>query len=186
MAKRNSKPSETRIRNSLAGFCKIQFLFILVFAGQTILYDASQLITPQSVLRRWVAISGLLAVNGGIWYLVRSRSGHRVLYKSLVALMVLSNIAMASFLVYEERGMASRAVFLYIFPIIISGVLLSRSALYATAIFSVAAYSLTAVSYFVLNFNEGYKVELYGEVAFYSLIMLLSAGLLARLLHSGD
>ncbi len=186
MAKRNNKPTETRLRSGLIGFCKLHFVLILALIGQTIIYDASQLITPESVLKRWVAISGLMAVDGIIWYLVKSRSGHIHLYKSLLGLMILSDIAFASFLVYEERGMASRAVFLFVIPIIISGLLASRSALYATAILSAAAYSLTAVSYFVLNFNEGYKVELYGEVGFYSLIMLLSAGLLAQLLRSGD
>lgn len=186
MAKRNTRSNEARLRSGLIGFCKIQFLLVAILIGQTILYDTAQLITPDSVLRRWVAISGLLAVNGAVWYLVKSRLGRKALYTTLTTSLVLSNIALASFFVYEERGMASRAVFLYVFPIIMSGLVMSKSALYATAIFSVAAYSLTTVSYFVLNFNEGYKVELYGEVGFYSLMMLLTAGLLARLLHSRD
>lgn len=154
--------------------------------GQTIIYDSAKLITPEAVLDRWIATSGILAVTGVIWYLVQSRAGHAGLYKSLLSLIIFSDILLASFLVYSQRGMASNAVFIFIIPIIMSGLLLSRSALYATAVICIAAYSLTAISYFVINFNEGYKVELYGEVGFYSLLMLITAGLLSRLLKSRE
>lgn len=170
------------MRDGLITFTKLHFLLVLILIGQTILYDASQLIAPEAVLQRWVAISGLLSVNGIIWYLVKSKSGHIVLYKFLLLMMIIADIAFASFSVYTQRGMASKAVLLFVIPIIIAGLLRSRSALFAAAILCIAAYSLTAVSYFVLNFNEGYKVELYGEVGFYSLLLLLVAALLAKLL----
>lgn len=184
--KKHSKKFEISLRDGLTAFCKIHFILVLVLIGQTILYDTSQLITPDAVLRGWIAISGLLTVNGVIWYLVKSRSGHVLMYKLLILLMILSDVGLASFSVYSQRGMASRAVFLFVIPIIIAGLLRSRSALFATAILCIAAYSLTAVSYFVLNFNEGYKVELYGEVGFYSLMMLLVAALTSKLLKSRE
>jgi heme/copper-type cytochrome/quinol oxidase subunit 4 len=85
---------------------------------------------------------------------------------------------MASFNVYVQRGMASRAVALYAIPLVVSTVLMSRAALLTTAALCVAAYTTTAVSYFVLNFNEGYKIELYGEITSYSVYFVILAALL--------
>ncbi|HEX5796851.1 MAG TPA: hypothetical protein VFX86_00490 [Candidatus Saccharimonadales bacterium] len=181
-----NKQSPVNLRKGLIVFSQLHFLFIILLIVQTILYDTSQLITPDYVLYRWVVISALLVVNSVIWYLAHSRSRHALMHKLLLLLMILADVALASFSVYTQRGMASRAVFLFIIPIIVSGLLLSRSALYATAILCIAAYSLSAISYFILNFNEGYKVELYGEVGFYSLSMLFIAGLLAKLLKSRE
>ena len=166
--KKNDKATEASIRSGLLSFCKLHFVLIAVLVGQTIIYDASKLITPEVVLDRWFVISGLLVVNGLIWYLAKSKAGHVMLYKSLLGLMILTDILMASYFVYSGRGMARRAVMLFAIPIIIAGLLKSRSAIYATSVLCIAAYSLTAISYFVINFNEGYKVELYGEVGFYS------------------
>ncbi|HSX24257.1 MAG TPA: hypothetical protein VLE74_04105, partial [Candidatus Saccharimonadales bacterium] len=52
------------------------------------------------------------------------------------------------------------------------------SAIFASAALSVAAYTSSAVAYFVLNFNEGYKIELYGEVGFYCVLMFILASFL--------
>lgn len=181
--KAKKKTDQNYLRNGLDKVCKLHFTLIGLFLAQIILYDASKLITPDVVLQRWFAVALLLVVTGSIWYFVKIRSGSTMLYKSSLVALIVSDIALASFFVYSTRGMASRAVLLYILPIIIAGLLLSRAALFATAIFCIAAYSLTAVSYFVLNFNEGYKVELYGEVGFYSLVFLITAGLIAAVLH---
>lgn len=183
MAKAKSKNTENYLRNGLVGVCKLHFILIALFLVQIILYDASKLITPDVVLQRWFAVALLLVVTGVSWYFVKSRTGNLVLYKSLLVTMIASDIALASFFVYSTRGMASRAVLLYVIPIIITGLLFSRAALLATAILCIAAYSLTTVGYFVLNFNEGYKVELYGEVGFYSISFLIVAGLIAEILH---
>lgn len=183
MTKAKSKTTESYLRNGLVGVCKLHFILIALFLVQIILYDASKLITPDVVLQRWFAVALLLVVTGVSWYFVKSRTGNLVLYKSLLVTMIASDIALASFFVYSTRGMASRAVLLYVIPIIITGLLFSRAALLATAILCIAAYSLTTIGYFVLNFNEGYKVELYGEVGFYSISFLIVAGLIAEILH---
>lgn len=167
----------------MLSFCKIHFALAGLFIAQIILYDASMLIEPKVVLDRWFAVSMLLLVNGFIWYFVKSKSGNIISYKALLLAMMMTDLALASFIVYSTRGMASRAVLLFVIPIIISGLLKSKSALYATAILSIAAYSLTSIAYFVWNFNEGYKVELYGEVGFYSATFLVVAALLSTVLH---
>lgn len=177
------KAAEEEFRKGLLGICKVHFAFVGLIVAQIILYDASMLIEPVAVLDRWVVAAMLLAITGSIWYFAKSQNGNLLFYKTFLITLIGSDIALASFYVYDSRGMASRAVFLYILPIVIAGLLLSRSALFATAILCIAAYSLTAISYFVWNFNEGYKVELYGEVGFYSAMFLIVAGLLTTILH---
>jgi len=183
MVAKTKNSGESEFRKGLQGICKVHFAFVLLLVGQIILYDTSHLIPPETVLDRWVLTAMLLAVTGAIWYFAKSHSGNLLYYKSFLATLILTDIGLASFMVYSTRGMASRAVFLYILPIVIAGLVLSRAALFATAILCIAAYSLTAIAYFTWNFNEGYKVELYGEVGFYSAMFLIVAGLLATILH---
>lgn len=182
MANKNPK-LEMDFQKGLLGICKVHFVLVILLVVQIIVYDASKLIPPEVVLDRWVVTAMLLAITGSIWYFAKSQNANLLFYKTFLITFIASDIGLASFLVYGTRGFASNAVFLYIIPIIIAGLLLSRSALFATAILCIAAYSLTAISYFVNNFNEGYKVELYGEVGFYSALFLIVAGLLAAILH---
>jgi hypothetical protein len=86
--------------------------------------------------------------------------------------LITTDIFIASFHVYIQRGMASKAVFLYVIPLIVAACLQRKSALIATSLVCIAAYTLSAIAYFVLNFNEGYKLELYGEIGFYSGMLL--------------
>jgi hypothetical protein len=79
--------------------------------------------------------------------------------------------------------MASRAVLLYIVPIVVSAVLLSRVAVLMTAALATSAYVLTAIKYFVDYFNEGYKAELYTEVGFYCAMFFVVAALLATIIR---
>jgi hypothetical protein len=178
-----NKNNSLSLETGLAGFCKVHFALAGLIIIQTIIYDAWKLIQPEAVLDRWFSASILLLVTGFIWYFVKTKSGNIIPYKVLLLAMMMTDLALASFSVYSTRGMASKAVLLFVIPIIISGILMSRSALIATAIVSIAVYSLTSVAYFVLNFNEGYKVELYGEVGFYSAMFLIIAALLSTILH---
>lgn len=181
-----NKKNTLSLGPGLMSFCKIHFTLAGLFIAQIILYDASMLIEPEVVLDRWFVVSMLLLVNGFIWYFVKSKSGNIIPYRALLLSMIMTDLALASFTVYSTRGMASRAIILFVIPIIISGLVRSKSALYATAIASIAIYSLTCIAYFTWNFNEGYKVELYGEVGFYSAIFLVVASLLSAVLHPKD
>jgi hypothetical protein len=173
------------LRVSLLRVCRLHFLYAFFFAIQLSVYDASKLLTPELVMRRWLVTVGLVAGTAVIWYLGHNKKNDVTTYKRLVFAIVLLDIIIASFAIYTQRGMASRGVVLYAVPIISSGVLLSPSAIFATAALSLAAYIGAAVSYFVLNFNEGYKVELYGEIVFYSAIFVLLAGLLSVIVRFG-
>lgn len=172
------KVKKSWIRSNVVKVAGIHFIFVFAYIVQIMIYDAWKLITPQAVLERWIAAATLLVINTFVWYIARGRAVSSNTYKKLVFLLIAADIAMASFNVYTQRGMASRAVVLYVIPIVVSAVLVSRSALLATVSLSIAAYTTTAVSYFVLNFNEGYKIELYGEVTSYCVLFLILAALL--------
>ena len=171
------------LQTGLIRLARIHFVLVAVFALYTIISDATNLITPDVVLQRWTMNTVLLAVAVIVWYFGRTRGAKPMVYRSLIYILILADIALASFNVYTQRGMASRAVVLYALPIIVSAVLLSRTAIFATAALSTAAYSLAAVRYFVVNFNEGYKAELYTEVGFYSVCFFLFAAVLAVLVR---
>lgn len=167
------------LRASALRITRIHFLLLLALAGQIILFDAGRLITPQIVLYRWIAVALLLTTTAGIWALAHNKAKDANFYKHLIVLLIGADVLFAAYSVYIQRGMASRAVFLFAVPIIVSAALLNRAAVYATALACTAAYVAAAVAYFVLNFNEGYKLELYGEVGFYSAGFLLLAALLS-------
>lgn len=166
------------LKASTLKVARFHFVLVLLFAVQTVIYHASKLITPELLLKRWVAAAGLLVVTILVWLIAKHRSASAASYKAAIAFIIMADIAFAAFNVYTQRGYASKAALLFIIPVIVASVFARRSLIFATALLSVAVYTTTAISYFVLNFNEGYMTELYGEVGFYSAIFLLVAALL--------
>lgn len=189
MAKKSADKSKITLSNwlnvSLQRIAVFHFLFLIGYTLQIMIYDASKVITPEVVLWRWLAVTSLFVVTAGVWYLAHNQRNTVATYKRLTFLLIGVDIVFASFNVYTQRGMASRAVALYMLAIASAAVLLSRAALFTAAIMSAAAYAVTAVTYFTLNFNEGYKSELYGEVIFYSFTFIVLAGLLSVLVRFG-
>lgn len=170
------------IRSSFVRIAKFHVIIAMFFGLQIIAYDAAKLITPEVVLKRWV-ITGLLILAGTVcWYLARLNDSHTVI-RNLAWFLISVDMVVASFSVYTQRGMASRAVFLFILPILVAGTLHRWGMIYLTAIIAVITYTTTAIAYFVLNFNEGYKIELYGEIFFYSALLLASAGMVWALVR---
>lgn len=170
--------TENGLRNRLNRATKIHFVFAGLLALQVVLYDAAKLITPSAVLARWQVIALLFVVTTAVWYLAKIRLAHTFGYTMLTMALVVTDILLASQYVYNQRGMASKAVLLYLVAIATVAILRSGSALFATAALCVATYTLTAITYFVVNFNEGYKVELYGELGFYSAMFFVVASMI--------
>lgn len=168
----------SRMRSAALRITRVHFVYVALLVVQVIVYDAWKLVVPSIVLKRWIIASTLLSVNLVIWFLLRTKQMSLSAIKSLIFLLIVTDIGVATYSVYVQRGMASRAVMLYAVPIIVSAVLLSRAAIFFTAALSAAAYTTAAITYFVVHFNEGYKIELYGEIGFYSAIMFLLAALL--------
>lgn len=165
---------------------RIHFFIVAVILAQTTLYHAGKVLTPSAVMWRWIAAVLLLVGIAVIWQLAHASNKSARFYTVLIQHMIILDIAIATFGVYTQRGMASRNVLLYVIPIAVSAILLSRVALFTTAVLCIAAYTAASVTYFVLNFNEGYKIELYGELGFYSALFLVTAGLLSAVIHFKD
>ncbi len=185
MAKRLGNTLE-HIHTATLRISKFHFVYVLLFVAQTIAFHASKVITPELLLKRWVAVSALAVVTTFVWLLARTRSTGIGTYHAIISLLIVADIAFAAFNVYTQRGYASKSVFLFLIPIVVAAVLANRSALFATAILSIAVYTTTAVMYFVNNFNEGYMSEMYTEIGFYSGLFLTVAGLLWASLHRHD
>ncbi len=176
MASKNTEVSW--LHTNVLRLSRVHFVYVFVFALQTVVYDAWKLVEDKAVMNRWIMTAILATVTAMVWYLAHNTIKTTLGYKFLVFALIITDIAAATFNVYTQRGMASRAVMLYAIPIAVSAVLLSRVALFATATICAASYIATAYAYFVLNFNEGYKIELYGEVGFYTAIFFVLASLL--------
>lgn len=166
-----------RLTDLIVKVCRTHFVVALILAVQILLYHAWALITPQATLSRWVATAIFFVIVAIVWYKAKNASSD-MNARQLVFTLITADIALASYGVYTQRGMAARAVALYALPLIVASILASRSALLTTAAVCVAAYSVTALTYFVVNFNEGFKIELYGEVGFYSALIFVFAWLL--------
>jgi hypothetical protein len=173
----------TWLRTSLIRIARVHYVLLIAYALQTIVMDAWHVIVPQIVLQRWIALGLLLVVTALVWYLAHNQNNDVPTYKRLIFALIISDIAMAAFNVYIERGMASRAALMFAIPIAVSSILLSRSAVYAVAACSTAAYTVAAISYFVLNFNEGYKTELYAVTGFYAAVFFVIAGVLSAIIQ---
>lgn len=165
---------------------RIHFYYAAAIAASIMVYDAWKLITPQAVLQRWTVLALLLVVTTLIWYACRAIGKSPFYYRMLAYILILFDIFLAGFFVYVERGMASRGVVLFAIPIAVSMVLNSRSALFATATLSVTAYTFAAVKYFVDFFNEGYRIELYSVLSFYSACFFVLAGIFWVVLRSNN
>lgn len=173
MAKKNHSHHIGTLRAARA-----HFVFVAAFAASIIVYDASNLMTPDAVLKRWKYCLVLLTISTVVWFLARSKRNSLGLQKVFLGALVITDIIIASMLVYADRGMASVAVALYALPIATAALTFSRSAILASASLSTAAYAFASIKYFVDFFNEGYRVQLYGTIGFYSATFFILALLL--------
>ncbi len=157
---------------------RIHFFIVFVYGAALIAADAGKLYAPQDVLLRWKIAAVMLSIVTIIWYVARRYVKTNSYYQALAYILIILDIWGAAYSVYIERGMASNSVAMFAFPIAVATILYSRTALFATAALCTAAYWFACVRYFVLNFNQGYKLELYTTLSFYSAGFFLLAALL--------
>lgn len=174
------------LQSSLLRITRIHFLYVAAYAVSIIIFDSWNLIPSDVVLQRWTIAAMLFAINAIVWYAARSQVSSLTYYKVLLLLLIILDIVLAAVTVYTERGMASRAVMLFVVPLLIVSTLKSRVALFSTAAVCVAAYVIAVIGYFTHHFGEGYKVELYGVTALYSAVLFIVAALLNVLINSKD
>ena len=157
--------------------CKISFGFSALFSLAIVLSDAWNLITPTIVLQRWIAIALFTVVTALIWYAVSYKSKSQLYYHLLTLAQMLVYVITITYVVYSQRGIASRAVALYAIPILLTAITKKRTMIYLTATICTVFYALASVRYFYANYGQAYKAELYVEVGFYCAIFFVVAAL---------
>jgi len=156
---------------------------VLALAISIIVYDSSKLISPEAVLNRWKYCLILFITTIAVWSLARFRKSDILFQKSLIGVIVLVDITVASLIVYADRGMSSVAVVLYAVPITTSALTFNRITVVSTAAFSTSAYAYSTIKYFVDFFNEGYKVQLYSTIGLYGAVFFILAMLLVIIIQ---
>lgn len=177
MASKQTKKSDA-MRHLLLRITRVHFLYVLAYMVALIIFDSWNLLSHEAVLQRWTLAGALLVINTVVWYFCKLKLKNQAIYKSLLICLLVADIVFAAINVYWQRGMASKAVMLFTVPLISAALARSRSLLLATAALSAAAYSIAAVRYFFEFYGQGLRVELYGEIVFYSALMFVLSGLL--------
>ncbi|MFT4532595.1 MAG: hypothetical protein ACI9T8_000624 [Candidatus Saccharimonadales bacterium] len=145
--------------------------FVMAFyITSIIIFDSGNLITRESVIRRWTIATIILILNTLIWYIASTKAKPHKDHISIIALTG-TLLAFAGFSTYWDRGMASTSTILYALPILTIAVLRQRHALIAVTSMSAITYCFASVKYFNDFFNEGYRIQLWGHLILYSGIM---------------
>lgn len=180
MSKKSSTPKLSYsqwLQTSSIRTGRVFFVLTLLYVVTIVLYDAFALVTPDMLQIRWIAVAGLAIGSALLWYSARRKKAPASFYTRLLYGYIVLAILFASVNVYIGRGMAAKAVFLYVLPVVVAGLLLRRAAIFMAAIVATATYVLTTMTYAINNPSEGYKIELYGEVGFYSGLLFIIAAL---------
>lgn len=181
----NKKDNNDSVAYAVLRAARAHYIYVAAYIAATVIFDSWNLITHEGVAQRWKAAVLLLLVTTVIWYLSRSKGRWSKYYKVLLICLITSDIVFAAYNVFLQRGMASKAVALFAVPIITSALLKSRRAILATATLCSAAYTFAAVQYFHQHYGEGFKVELYGEIFFYTAVFFVLSALLIGLVKPG-
>lgn len=154
------------------------FIFCCVFALSIVLFDSGNLITREAVIDRWVLVSGLFALSTLVWTLSAARSLKQTAHTTLRLLLVAGLVTFAGYMTYYERGMASSSTIFYVLPLLVAATLKNRHVLMASAALSAGTYTFAAVLYFNTFFNEGYRIQLWGNILLYVGTIFVSAWLI--------
>jgi hypothetical protein len=170
---------ETTLSGRILHAIRWQFVLLIAYAASIIAFDSWNLITHEVVAKRWTYAGILAILTVIIWFILKKYAKSKNSINVLTYFLITANIFFATINVYTQRGMASKAVMLYVIPLLIASKTSSKIALWATAGLSVCVYTIATVRYFHLFYGEGYRIELYGEVGFYSALILIIAGILS-------
>ncbi len=151
---------------SLTRTARTLFFFVSIFASSIVTFTSSNLIFGEAITNRWILFSALLLATIIAWVIgYKSKTSFK-----RIATLILSAVLIifAGFMTYYERGMASNSTLFYALPLLVVATLKNRHLLLATAGLSAGTYALASVKYFNDFFNEGYKVQLWGNIVLYA------------------
>lgn len=167
-----------RLQASSVRLALVRYVVLGLFILNTLADRAWNLIPTETAMNRWLALGIIGVLNSVIWFLSRKSGKSEFFYRGLLYGQIILDIIFVSLLVFSQRGIASRGVALYALPIIEAVVLVRRGVLYVTAGLCTGAYTAAVMYYQFLHPSEGYKIELYGALLFYSAMFFVAAILL--------
>lgn len=163
---------------SLTRVTRTVYFILAVYGLSIVIFDAGNLIVRDSIINRWLLLTFVLSINTLAWYVAAAGKNTLIPPALVTLLLTLSLLILAGLNTYWERGMASTSTLLYILPLLTVATLKNRHALLAVAVLTAGTYTFAAVKYFNDFFNEGYRVQLWGNVVLYSGIIFASAWLI--------
>jgi len=171
-------PQKIDITLTLTRVTRTLFFFAGFYALSIVIFDSGNLITREAVIDRWTILSGLLVVNSLCW-LISAQITHRLSSQIILrSVLAVSLLAFAGFTTYWERGMASTSTLFYLLPLLIIATLKNRHALLTTTILAVTTYAFATVKYFNDFFNEGFRIQLWGNIVLYGGTIFVCAWLI--------
>lgn len=151
---------------------RTMFIVVLTLLTFIIVSDSWNLILREKIVWLVSGIFLLFIVSTVVWMLASTAKQSRSSSLFYRLALVVTLMVLAGLFTYNERGMASTSTPLYVLPILVAATLKNRHILIGTAFLSIATYLYTTVAYFNLNFNEGYRVELYSKLILFSGLIL--------------
>lgn len=173
-----SKTNTKKLQLATLRTARLGFVFTAIYALSVGIYQAWKLITPELLQVRWTIVAILFGVNVVLWWSSRAPKFTNLYYKGIIFLQIITYIALAGYMIYAERGMASNAIILFVIPIVIAATELNTISLITTATIATGTYAYAAIRYFNEFPSEGYKVELYGGIVFYGAVLYFISALL--------
>ncbi len=173
----NSQLHRTWLRAGALRLARIHLLLFTVYAVMVGVFDSSHLMTPDIITRRAILVTLAGVVASVTWFAAHKEQTEPMYYKRLIYGLIVLDVIFAGLSLYTDRGVASRDVALFALPILSAAALVNRSAIYGAALLSTVSYFIASMRYYYMHPNEMYHVELYGMLAFHSIIFFVIAAL---------
>src|SRR6478735_6430280 len=111
MAKK-SLSANNWLQTTAVRLTRVHFFYAGAFLLSVIIFDTWNLYTHDAVSQLWTAGGILLAINVILWFCARLKFSNYWLYVAIVVALLVADIAFASYIVYWQRGLYSKAVML--------------------------------------------------------------------------
>ncbi|MBW3569145.1 sensor histidine kinase [Candidatus Parcubacteria bacterium] len=138
---------------------------------------------PSSAAKQYVAIGLVVFVLNAIFYLINRLRYFKI--RGTYALMILQlalDLAVASFVTYEQGGVEARTTVLFAIPIVAAGLIFAAKIVYLVGFLSGAAYIATLWLTNLTSVNPQEVSEILVPVIFYPALFILLARLVVYLM----
>ena len=174
MAKKQLQPNVSLL---LTRISRTIYFFSFFIGLSIVIFDSGNLITREAVIQRWTLLTLLLVANTIAW-IVAATAKQKSHKSTGIVLLSVFMLIFAGYITYWERGMASSSTIFYVLPLLVIATLRNRHALLATATLAATTYAFAAVKYFNDFFNEGFRIQLWGNIVLYGGTIFVCAWLI--------